>query len=113
MQKYSYLVILLLLFACSPQKTKAPANLLDQNQMSDIIAEMHIADAIATGTKAGNADSVNLEAVSLNAFILEKHKLTPEQFKESFEFYRQNPVLMDSVYADVITKLSSMETEYR
>lgn len=113
MQKYSYLSILLLLFACAPQKAKAPDNLLNQTQMSDIIAEMHIADAIATGSKAGNVDSVNLEAVSLNAFILEKHQITQEQFTESFDFYKKNPVLMDSVYAEVITKLSSQEMQYR
>ena len=113
MQKYSYLSILLLLFACSPQKAKAPDHLLSQTQMSDIIAEMHLADAIASGTKAGNVDSVNQEAISLNAFVLEKHQITHEQFMESFDFYRQNPILMDSVYAEVITKLSSQEMEFR
>jgi hypothetical protein len=81
--------------------------------MSGILAEMHLADAIATGNKVGNADSVLQEAISLNAFILEKHQLTREQFMESFNYYKQNPVLMDSVYADVITKLSSEEMEQR
>lgn len=113
MQKYSYLSILLLLFACAPKKPIAPDNLLNQTQMSDIITEMHLADAIASGSKSGNVDSVNMEAVSLNAYILEKHQLTREQFMESFDFYRQNPVLMDSMYAEVITKLSSKEMEYR
>jgi hypothetical protein len=112
-QKYSYLSILLLLFACAPQKPKAPDNLLNQTQLSDILTEMHLADAIANGTKSGNLDSVNREAISLNAYILEKHQLTREQFMESFDFYKQNPVLMDSVYAEVITKLSSKEMEYR
>jgi hypothetical protein len=81
--------------------------------MSDIIADMHLADAIATGLKSGNLDSVNQKAIDLNAFVLAKHHTTKEQFDESFAYYKQNPTLMDSVYAEVITKLSSKETEYR
>jgi hypothetical protein len=104
---------MLFLFGCAPEKPKAPDHLLDQQQMSSIIADMHLADAIASGTKAGNLDSINQVAINLDAFILTKYKITRDQFIESFDFYKQNPVLMDSVYAEVITKLSSKESEYR
>jgi hypothetical protein len=104
---------MLFLFACAPQKAKAPDHLLDQNQMSDIVAEMHLADAIASGSKTGHTDSILQEVVSLNAFILDKHQITREQFLESFDYYKQNPILMDSMYAEVITKLSSQEMEFR
>jgi hypothetical protein len=112
-QKYSYLVILLSLFACSPQQTEAPSHLLNQSQMSDIIADMHLADAIASANKLGNMDSLNQESSNLNAFILNKYQVTKEQFDESFAFYKKDPLLMDSVYAEVITKLSRKEMEYR
>lgn len=113
MQKYSYLCIMLLLFACAPKKTKAPSDMLTQSQMSDVLSEMHVADAIVSSTKAGNQDSINQEKVNLRAFILHKYNIGQTQFQESFEYYQQNPVLMDSVYAEVITKLSNEEIKYR
>jgi hypothetical protein len=104
---------MLLLFACAPKKPKAPGDLLNQNQMSDVLSEMHIADAIANGTKVGNQDSVNQAAINFNQYILTKHNISHEQFTESFNFYKQNPELMDSIYAEVLTKLSSREMLYR
>lgn len=80
--------------------------------MSDILADMHLADAIASG-KIGNVDSSNQVAVNYREVIYRKHQTTHEQFTESFNFYKDHPVLMDSIYAEVITKLSNKETEYR
>ncbi len=112
MQKYSYLFILLWVFVgCAPDKPKAPSDLLTQSQMSGIIADMHIADAITT-SKALLPDSANQEAISYREFILKKHNTNKQQFTASLEFYKQNPEQLDSVYAEVITKLSSTETQY-
>lgn len=104
---------MLLLFACAPKKPKAPSDMLSQSQMSDVLSDMHLADAIATSTKAGNQDSINQEKVNLRGFILSKYNISQDQFEESFAYYKQNPVLMDSVYAEVITKLSNEEMKYR
>lgn len=112
MQKYLYLSIILLLFACAPEKPKAPSNALTQQQMSDILADMHLADAIASG-KIGNVDSSNQVAINYREVIYRKYHTTHEQFSESFNFYKNHPVLMDSIYTEVITKLSNKETEYR
>lgn len=112
MQKYLYLSIILLLFACAPKKPQPPSDALTQTQMSDILADMHLADAIAS-SKVGNADSSNQTAVNYREFIYKKYNTTHEKFTESFNFYKDNPILMDSIYAEVITKLSNKETQYR
>ncbi len=80
--------------------------------MSDILAEMHLADAIAT-SRAGNADSSNQTAVNYRELIYKKYNTNHSTFMESFNFYSANPILMDSIYAEVITKLSAKETQYR
>ncbi len=111
MRKYLYLSIILLLFACAPEKPKAPADALTQQQMSDVLADMHLADAISSG-KMGT-DSANQAAVNYREVIYKKHNTNHQQFTESFNFYKEHPILMDSIYAEVITKLSNKETEYR
>jgi len=112
-QKYSYLFILLWVFmSCAPDKPKAPADLLTQSQMSSIIAEMHIADAISASHDL-SMDSSRQQAVNYREFIFKKNNTNKEQFEVSLEFYKQNPEQLDSVYAEVITKLSSSESQYR
>lgn len=112
MQKYSSLLIILLLFACAPKKPKPPADVLNEQQMSTILADMHLADAIIS-TKTGTTDSLRQAGVNFREFIYEKHHTNHKQFTESFDFYKMNPALMDSVYAEVITKLSRKEVQYR
>lgn len=112
MQKYLYLSIILFLFACAPKKPHPPSDALTQAQMSDILADMHIADAIAS-SKVGNADSSNQAAVNYRELIYKKYNTDHETFNKSFDFYKDNPILMDSIYAEVITKLSNTETQYR
>ncbi|MES2778930.1 MAG: DUF4296 domain-containing protein [Bacteroidota bacterium] len=112
MQKYLYLSIILLLFACAPEKPEPPSDALNQGQMSDILAEMHLADVIASG-RVGNSDSINQTAVNYREWIYKKYHTNHEQFTESFNFYKEHPILMDSIYAEVITKLSNKETLYR
>lgn len=101
-----------MLFACAPEIPHPPSDALSQTQMSDILAEMHVADAIAS-SKVGNADSSNQTAVNYRELIYKKHNTSHEKFTESFNFYKENPILMDSIYAEVITKLSNKETQYR
>lgn len=81
--------------------------------MSDILAEMHIADIIASKHPTGNIDSIEYTALSYYPAILAKHGVDSNLFYTSFEYYQNHPVLLDSVYAEVITKLSSKEMMYR
>lgn len=112
MQKYSYLFILLWVFVgCAPEKPKAPSDLLSQSQMSSIIADLHIADAI-TASKVLSPDSANREAIYFRESVFNKHNTNKQQFTASLDFYKQNPEQLDSVYAEVITKLSSTESQY-
>lgn len=79
--------------------------------MSGIIADLHIADAMVA-TKSLSADSAAQESVNYREYIFQKHQTNKQQFTESLEFYKQNPEQLDSVYAEVITKLSSIESQY-
>ena len=104
---------MLLLFACSPQQPVPPDNTLSTEQMSKILAEMHIADAIAASGLQLNQDSINQKAINYREFIYTKYRTNHSQFMSSFAFYKQNPALMDSIYTEVVTRLSNKETEYR
>ena len=86
--------------------------MLNKDQMSDIIGDLHIADALAAQKGIGNKDSISQFKVTYRDWVFRKYGVTDEQFQTSFDFYAANPVLLDSVYADVVTKLSAKESEY-
>jgi hypothetical protein len=112
-QKYSYLcIIILCLFACAPEKVNVPGDILSQHRMSEILADMHIADAV-TNMKSLSTDSLRQMGVDYREFIYKKHHTDHTAFSKSFEFYKEHPLMMDSIYAEVITRLSDMEGQYR
>lgn len=114
MQKYFYIAtILSLLIGCASTETKTPDDVLSKSQMSDLLVEIHISDALASSQAAGSIDGINQMAMNYRGFILKKYKVSEEKFQKSFSFYKENPVLMDSIYADVLTKLSQKEMMYR
>jgi hypothetical protein len=114
MQKYLFVTICLALFAaCAPtDKNKIPNTVLSQEKMQAILYDMHLAEAIANKTQAP-LDSVAGKALGMYQEIYSKHQVSEEQFKTSYDFYIEHPVLLDSVYSRVIDELSVQEAFLR
>lgn len=102
------------MFACAPktEKEKMPDTILPQQKMVDIIADMHLAEAIVVANPHGG-DTNTQKVIDYYGFIYKKHNVSKENFKTSYDYYIHHPVLLDSVYSDVITKLSDKETKMR
>jgi len=109
-QKYSTLLILLLFFACSPssEKDKIPEDILPQEKMVSILTDMHIAETMARNTIHLGDTNVQ-KVINYYAVIYKKNNITEETFKKSFDYYIQHPLLLDSVYSDIITKISDQQ----
>ena len=110
MQKYSTLLILLIFFSCAPtsQKDKIPADIISQDKMVNIMAEMHIAETMARNTIHLGDTNIQL-VINYYDFIYQKNNVSEEKFKKSYDYYIKNPVLLDSVYSEIITKLSDKQ----
>jgi len=109
-QKYSTLLILLLFFACSPtnEKNNVPDDILPQEKMVSILSDMHIAEAISRNTI--HLGDTNVQTViNYYSFIYKKHQISEDDFKKSYDYYMQHPLLLDSVYSDIITKISEKQ----
>ncbi len=110
MQKYSTLLILLLFFACQPatENEKMPNDILHQDKMVSIMAEMHIAETMARNTI--HLGDTNVQTViNYYNFIYKKNHVTEETFKKSYDYYMMHPVLLDSVYSEIITKFNERQ----
>lgn len=114
MQKYLFIAIcVLLFFACAvPDKNAIPEGVLKPEQMELVLYDMHLAEGVVATVPSG-ADSNARRALGYYQIIYKKHQVTEEQFKQSFQFYVQHPVLLDSVYGRVIERLSVQESIIR
>ena len=113
-QKYFYLLIVALLFACNQVQTitaDKPKNLLNHEQMANILTELHVIEAIE-----GNENKIGDTAtkVTMNSYkaVYAKYHVDEATFKKSFAYYKLQPIEIDSIYADVIEKLNAMEASY-
>lgn len=113
MQKYSTLFILLLLFACAPTKNnKIPDNVLPPDKMVDMMADLHISEMIVRNSPHGGDTNI-LNALGYNNFVYQKYGVTDSIFKLSYDFYVHNPIMLDSIYAKLITRLSEKQSQLK
>jgi Domain of unknown function (DUF4296) len=102
MRKCLLLLLIILGVACSGN-TEAPAKLLSRDKMEDILWDLMRADLFINNYMVIKDTSLDKkkQGIELYSQILKLHKVSQEQFRESFLYYRSNPeelkVLMDSL----------------
>ncbi len=108
MKHLLFIIILFALCGCNHLKDAKPADLISQEQMTEILVDIHVADAIIDqkyGSQIANASLNN----ALYTRIFQNYHVTMSQYKSSYEYYERHPVLMDKMYVQVITELSKKE----
>ncbi len=111
MQKYITVFVLLLLISCGGKNNdQRPDDVLPPETMTKILTDMHLAEGYINA-RTGNADSLKQLGVGYRDEIYKTYQTNNEQFKKSFDFYNLHPVILDSIYAEVITALSKKEIE--
>jgi uncharacterized protein YcfL len=92
----------LLLPACQESR---PANLLPHTRMVRILREFHLADAVS-GQFSGIMESRDSLRRVVQLQVLQREKVTPQVFYQSYSWYLEHPEEMDSVYSDVLKGLN-------
>lgn len=112
-----YLLVFILLIiqpACTRKLSEDPIppdNLIPQEQMVDIILDLHVYDAIMNTMKRKPKKVQKEESFYLYNSVIEKHNISREQFRASFKFYQNDIEVMDKIYEEVAKKLNTMKSE--
>lgn len=105
--------ILLILFgflsSCSESEVSIPGDVLDKNKMTEILSDIHIAQAAITNR--AKKDSVDFSMNDYVQYILSEHKIKSQDFLNSLKFYSDNPEVLSQIYDSVITGLSRNQGE--
>ncbi|TAL58612.1 MAG: DUF4296 domain-containing protein [Bacteroidetes bacterium] len=111
MVRFTFTVLFLsILFSCGEKEKQVPipSNILPKKKMVQVITDVHIAEAEANLRTL--PDSTSKETISFQK-IFEKDSITKQQYEESLTFYIDHPVLLDSIYTQVLNELSKMQAE--
>ncbi len=103
-------LLLILIGACKPDMPKMPADILPLTKMKMILADMHIADAVAETKAKGGANEGEVTR-ALYAQIYKNNGITEDQFKQSYQFYLAHPAWQNKLYEEILTELSKRESD--
>ncbi len=94
--------------SCST-KSQAPEQLIPKDSMVNVIVDLHLADAILLNPMVQSKIS-DVSSNKLYETVMNKHRITRQQFNESLEYYAKDPKVLDSIYDVVIEKLNMIES---
>ena len=103
---WSLLLFGWLLTACTAPEDKRPDNLVSENQMADILTEVHIAEARVSRMSLRSVDSSNLAYKRLENQIFKKVGIDTANYRKSYIFYSSHPADMEAIYKQVTEKLN-------
>ena len=98
--------IAMLLQACKQELPEIPADVMSMDKMKPILADIHMADAVAETKAQAGANERDLSQ-QYYVQILKQRGVTQQEFNRSYSFYQQHPMLMEKLYDDVLTELST------
>lgn len=81
--------------------------------MKQVLADIHLAEAYSQGLGDSTRNRFDKNYDSLAGFyssILKHYDLSFEDFNEAIAWYKKRPVMMDSLYAKVLTQLMEIKS---
>jgi hypothetical protein len=100
--------IILVITACKDTE-KAPANVIDEKTMSQILADIHITEAKASRLSFQAYDSTKVAYNELERRVMVKYKIDTGRYKASYKYYVANPEIMIGIYDETLKILKKLE----
>jgi Domain of unknown function (DUF4296) len=103
------LLLLLTLGACHREKKISGKEFIDREVLVDILVDIHLADGV-TNDRVFHR-KFDVDSIDILSPILQKHKVSRQEFDTTILVYTRNPELLDQVYNEVLIKLNVMLDE--
>jgi len=112
--KKNFFIIIITLFVISCNK---PKDVIKREKFIEILAEIHIYDAILTKESLFDKNILTKDSVSFYNYLYKKYDISKKQFQENLEFYTSDIEDFQNIYAEVsanlnlkLANLDSLET---
>ena len=104
--------ILTLLISCNGKTNSVPHRIISKDKMVDVLVDIHLAEAAADNHGFTKAE-INLMMASKYDSIFQKHEITFDQFKTSYDYYLNHPDEFSDIYSEVVNKLTTLVSKVR
>lgn len=105
-QFVAVLALLVLITACKEEKdVKPPAHLIQKEKFVQVLADIHIADALMMEERLYDQE-LNNNKLSYYNYIYAKHNISRPLFDSTVQFYIQHPAQYDKVYDLVLNEIN-------
>lgn len=109
MKNILFITLCLIFYACSSPNPK-PKKVLSKEQMAEIIVDLTIYNQSYLAKP-------NIKTEDINSFVLKKHNITAEDFRENYQYYTYAPAHLDEIYDNakkiILEKEPSIEDTLR
>lgn len=106
MKKLKLLLFLTVLSGCNGTDSP-PSGALSENEMVNILADIHIMEARVSKMGLLSLDSSTIVSEKLKLDLLKKYKTDSSTYNKSYKFYSTQPNLFEGIYAEVTKKIES------
>ncbi len=115
-RKFKFLLLFLSasILACNSfdSLSGADAQVLSKEQMIQVLTDIHIAEAKVSDL-AMSGDTVTITQAKYYQVVYDKNNTNAKQFENSYKYYTTQPVMLDSIYQQVITNLAVLENTHK
>ncbi len=105
---YIFYALLISLSSCKPEYREVPADIIPMDKMALILADVHLADAVAEFEAQKGGNEMNLSLANYDQ-IFKNNNITRQDYIKSHLFYEENPKLLNKIYDDVVVEMSKRE----
>ncbi|WP_266205445.1 DUF4296 domain-containing protein [Pontibacter kalidii] len=110
MKRLFSILFCLSLLGCQPQDNQKPKDMIPQEKLVRILADIHTAEALIESSVI-YPDTALMTYNQEQEKILEQYNVTQEQFKDTYNYYLRNLREMDVLYEIVVDTLSMRESK--
>ncbi|MFN7014069.1 MAG: DUF4296 domain-containing protein [Bacteroidia bacterium] len=108
-----FLFIAILLFSsCSLEKKEIsiPDYVITQDSMVHILADVHIQEAMMN-QYSQEGRHMKMNPIKQYQLIFDKYNISKERYDSSYQFYLDNPSLLNKIYENVVIELTKKQAE--
>lgn len=107
-----FLITIMFILTISCSDNKIPKGILTQKEITPVIVDLHLAEAVYTQRYTLDKKRENFQE-DLYLSILKKYKLDQKAFEASVFYYGKHPDKYKPVYDEVLNRLNEMNVKAR
>jgi hypothetical protein len=103
-------ILSVFLLACTSPKTEIPTDILSETTFTNILKEVHLAEATFELHKTKGMENAKNELAHNYSTIYKTHEITADDFDKTLDYYAQHPEQLEKIYTSVLEELSKERT---